>query len=210
MQFHDVRFPTDLSFGAVGGPQSKTEIVTLVNGYEERNTPWSASRRRYDVGLAMRSVDALADVIAFFEARRGPLYGFRWKDWADYKSCPPSRTVHFEDQVLGVGDDAQTVFQLRKSYASGDFSNARDIKKPVEGTVFLGISGDAMLDQDQYDLDYVNGLVTLAEPLPEGATLTAGFEFDVPVRFEQDQLDLSVDHIEAGHVPSIPLVEIRI
>ncbi|MEM9211214.1 MAG: DUF2460 domain-containing protein [Pseudomonadota bacterium] len=209
MNFHDVRFPTNLSFGAVGGPQAKTEIVTLVNGFEERNSPWSASRRRYDAGLSMRTVDELAEAIAFFEARRGPLYGFRWKDWSDFKSCAPSQNPHFGDQDIAVGDDVNMVFQLKKTYRSGAFLHAREIRKPVQNTVLIGISGDELTNSELYKVDYGSGQVTLSEPLPEGATLTAGFEFDVPVRFEEDHLDVTVASFEAGHVPSIPVVELR-
>ena len=210
MSFHDVRFPADLSFGAVGGPQSRTEIVTLVNGFEERNTPWSASRRRYDAGLSMRDLDALANVIAFFEARRGPLYGFRWKDWSDFKSCAPLQQPSYDDQLIAIGDDVETRFQLQVTYQSGEYEKKRDITKPVQGTVSIGISGDELFDPELFEVDYETGVVTLAAPLPLGAELTAGFEFDVPVRFEEDQLDINVAHFEAGNIPSIPVVEIRI
>ena len=104
MNFHEVRFPAALSVGSSGGPERRTEIVTLSNGFEERNSPWAHSRRRYDAGLGVRSLDDLAEVIAFFEARHGQLYGFRWKDWTDYKSCAPSAAPRRTDQVLGTGD----------------------------------------------------------------------------------------------------------
>ena len=90
MSFHDVRFPAAISFGSSGGVERRTEIVSLVSGFEERNSPWAQSRRRYDAGLGVRSLDDLATVLAFFEARHGQLYGFRWKDWLDHKSCVPS------------------------------------------------------------------------------------------------------------------------
>lgn len=80
MNFHDVRFPPSLSFGALGGPQRRTDVVTLANGFEERNTPWAHSRRVYDAGLGMRSIDDVQALTAFFEARYGQMYGFRWKD----------------------------------------------------------------------------------------------------------------------------------
>ncbi|MEO8245019.1 MAG: DUF2460 domain-containing protein, partial [bacterium] len=90
MNFHEIRFPTSLSFGSTGGPERRTDIVTLVNGYEHRNTAWAHSRRHYDAGVGIRTMDDVEAMIGFFEARRGQLYGFRWKDWTDYKSCPPS------------------------------------------------------------------------------------------------------------------------
>ena len=90
MSFHEARFPAALSVGSSGGPERRTEIVALSNGFEERNAPWAQSRRRYDAGLGVRSLDDLAEVVAFFEARHGQLHAFRWKDWTDFKSCLPS------------------------------------------------------------------------------------------------------------------------
>ncbi|MCB1401976.1 MAG: DUF2460 domain-containing protein, partial [Rhodobacteraceae bacterium] len=119
MNFHEVRFPVALSMGSSGGPERRTEIVTLSNGYEERNSPWAHSRRHYDAGLGVRSLDDMAEVIAFFEARHGQLHGFRWKDWTDWKSCRPSAEPGIFDQKIGTGDGTTTVFQLSKSYASG-------------------------------------------------------------------------------------------
>jgi len=116
MNFHDVRFPANLSFGALGGPERRTEIVTLANGFEERNSPWSQSRRRFDAGLGMRSLDDLAAAVAFFEARQGQLYGFRWKDWTDFKSCAPSQVPTAFDQKIAIGDDEATEFGLVKNY----------------------------------------------------------------------------------------------
>jgi len=135
MNFHEVRFPENLSFGSVGGPERRTEIVTLSNGFEERNTPWAHSRRRYDAGMGMRALDDLEALIAFFEARRGKLFGFRWKDWTDYKSSAPSADIGPLDQSVGTGDGATVSFQLEKRYLSGAEAYARPISKPVGGTV---------------------------------------------------------------------------
>ncbi len=106
--FHEIRFPANLSFGASGGPERRTEVVTLANGYEERNTPWAHARRRYDAGLGLSALDDLAVLIAFFEARQGQLIGFRWKDWSDYKSCLPSQDTAGPDQLIGLGDEVTT------------------------------------------------------------------------------------------------------
>ncbi|MEY8838726.1 TIGR02217 family protein, partial [Cribrihabitans sp. XS_ASV171] len=122
MSFHEVRFPANLSFGSVGGPERRTDVVTLANGFEERNTPWAHSRRRYDAGLGMRSLDDVEMLIAFFEARRGQMFGFRWKDWSDYKSCRASAEVTHGDQVIAEGDGARVAFPLVKTYRSGGFS----------------------------------------------------------------------------------------
>ncbi len=210
MGFNEVRFPDDLSFGSSGGPERRTEIVTLNSGYEERNTAWAHSRRRYDAGVSMRSLDDMDAVIAFFEARRGPLAGFRWKDWTDYKSSLPSLSVDFLDQEIGVGDDVMTDFQLCKTYRSGDETYCREIRKPVAHTVLIGIGGDVLVEDTHYTVDLTTGVVTFIVAPGEGAIVTAGYEFDVPVRFDIDSLEMSHASFEAGDIPSIPVVELRV
>lgn len=210
MAFHEIRFPANLSFGSIGGPERRTEIVALSNGYEERATPWAHSRRRYDAGLGLRSMDDVAALIAFFEARAGQLHGFRWKDWADYKSGAPSGAVHFEDQLLGHGDGATREFALRKSYQSGPGQYWRPVTKPVAGSVRLGIGGDEQVIGEDFELNTATGVVRFAEPPGQSAEITAGFEFDVPVRFDTDRIAVSVASFQAGDLPQVPIVEIRL
>lgn len=209
MGFHEVRFPANLSFGSVGGPERRTEVVTLANGHEERNTPWAHSRRRYDAGLGLRSLDDVAALLAFFEARRGQLFGFRWKDWADFKSCLPSGRVSALDQVIGTGDGVTTEFALRKSYDPDGAVYHRPIAKPVAGTVLVAIAGDLQVETVDYALDTARGLVTFATPPDIGTAVTAGFEFDVPVRFDTDRVQVSVASFQAGDVPTVPVLEVR-
>lgn len=209
MAFHEVRFPAKLSFGSVGGPERRTEIVQLTNGFEERNTPWAQSRRRYDAGLSLRSLDDIGDLIAFFEARQGQLHGFRWKDWADYKSCAASASVGFEDQLIGAGDGVRAVFPLAKTYASGGSSQRRVIAKPVLGTVRVGLQGDELVETVHFTVDHARGEVTFLSPPAVGEQVTAGFEFDVPVRFDTDRIQVSVASFQAGEVPQVPVVEVR-
>ncbi|MFC6687783.1 DUF2460 domain-containing protein [Jhaorihella thermophila] len=210
MNFHEVRFPASLSFGSAGGPERRTEVVTLANGFEERNSPWADSRRRYDAGAAMRSLDDIETLIAFFEARRGQMFGFRWKDWSDYKSCRASAEPAFDDQVIGVGDGATKVFQLAKVYRSGGHDYVRPIRKPVAGTVRVGVEQDELREGVDYEVDVTTGLVTLAVAPVEGQQVVAGFEFDVPVRFDTDRIQTSVASFQAGEVPSVPVVEVRV
>ena len=210
MSFHEVRFPAPLSVGSSGGPERLTEIVTLRNGSEERNTPWRHSRRRYDAGLGVRSLDDLAEVVAFFEARQGQLYGFRWKDWADFKSCLPSARPGALDQRIGTGDGANRVFVLTKQYGSGETAYARPIRKPVAVSVLVAVAGAVLEAGSGYELDATKGVVTLAEAPPEGAFVTAGFEFDVPVRFDTDRIAVNVAGFASGEIPSIPVLEVRV
>ncbi len=139
MAFHEIRFPDNISRGARGGPERRTQVVELASGDEERNASWANSRRRYDVAYGIRRADDLAAVVAFFEARSARLYGFRYKDWADYKSCLPSQAITPTDQLVGNGNGLQTVFPLVKRYSSGGVDYVRAIKKPVAGTVVLEV-----------------------------------------------------------------------
>jgi uncharacterized protein (TIGR02217 family) len=207
MAFHEVRFPDNISRGARGGPERRTRIVELASGDEERNSPWADSRRRYDAGYGIRRADDLAAVIAFFEARHGRLYGFRWKDWADYKSCLPSAIPAATDQIIGEGDGAKTEFQLTKRYSSGAQSYVRRIVKPVAGTVLVALDG--VPQTSGWTVDVTTGVVTFAAAPANGVIVTAGFEFDVPVRFDTDLLDVTMDIERLGSIVSIPLIEVR-
>lgn len=210
MNFHEVRFPTALSFGSAGGPERRTEIVTLSNGFEERNSPWAQSRRRYDAGLGMRSLDDLSEVFAFYEARRGQLFGFRWKDWTDFKSCLPSDNFNALDQKFGEGDGARTAFPLIKNYRSGAFNYERVISKPLEGRVVVAEAGDVLDEGVHYSVDFETGVISFVTPPDVNAILTAGFEFDVPVRFDSDRIEASSGSFAAGEIPAIPVVEVRV
>jgi len=210
MGFHEIRFPANLSFGSVGGPERRTEIVTLANGFEERNTPWAHSRRRYDAGVGLRSLDDVEALIAFFEARQGQLFGFRWKDWADYKSCRASRPIEAMDQIVGIGDGVRTEFTLIKTYQSGEVTYTRPIVKPVLGTVLVALAGTPKVERLEFSVDVRIGTISFPTPPDPGAVVSAGFEFDVPVRFDTDRIQTSVASFRTGDVPSVPVVELRV
>lgn len=210
MLFHEIRFPANLSFGSFGGPERKTEVVQLANGFEERNTPWAHSRRRYDAGVGLRSLNDIAALIDFFEARRGQLHAFRWKDWSDFRSCKPSEEISYEDQEIAKGDGETKVFALSKLYRSGDARYQRPITKPVKGTVRAGVQGDELQEGIHWEVDTTTGLITFERAPGEDLPVTAGFEFDVPVRFDTDVIQTSVANFKAGEVPSVPVIEVRV
>ena len=211
MAFHEVRFPAGISLGATGGPERRTEIVVVGSGAEERNSRWADSKRSYNAGYGIKSANDLHEVIAFFEERRGRLHGFRWKDWSDYKSCPPSATPSAIDQAIGTGDGANASFQLTKTYGASFAPWARTIAKPVADTVVVAVAGVTANPLD-YAVNTTTGVVTFALGHIPGAgqAVTAGFEFDVAVRFDTDQLEINLSQIEAGSIPHIPIVEIRV
>ncbi|MDT8854764.1 DUF2460 domain-containing protein [Paracoccaceae bacterium Fryx2] len=207
MAFHDIRFPDNISRGAHGGPERRTQIVELASGDEERNASWANSRRRYDVAYGIRRADDLAAVVAFFEARNGRLHGFRYKDWADYKSALPSQPITATDQQIGTGTGSLQIFQLAKRYTSGAQTWVRTIAKPVAGTVRVALG---MVEQlSGWTLNATTGVVTFTTAPANGVIVRAGFEFDVPGRFDSDTLDVTLDFERLGSITSIPLLEIR-
>lgn len=208
--FHEIRFPLDIARGARGGPERLTEVITLASGREVRNSRWAHSRRRYDAGFGVRTLDALAETVAFFEERRGRLHGFRWRDPLDWKSCPPSQAPEATDQVIGHGDGVTATFQLGKDYGSGIATYRRPIVKPVAGEVLIAVDGVPVLQPEAASCDATTGLVTFlaGQVPPSGAVVTAGFLFDVPVRFDIDAIEVDLSAFEAGEITRIPVVEI--
>jgi uncharacterized protein (TIGR02217 family) len=208
--FHEMRFPVEIAIRSRGGPERRTEIVTLASGREERNSRWAHARRRYDAGYGVRSLADLSAVIAFFEERRGRLYGFRFKDRTDYRSSVNGAPPQPGDQLLGTGDGVRRDFPLIKTYGSNFAPYQRPITKPVSGSVLVKVGAALAVAGTDYDVDSTTGLVSFkAGKAPALSTaVTAGFEFDVPVRFDTDRLEINLAAFDAGDIPAIPLIEI--
>ena len=204
MAFHAVRFPLDVALGSRGGPERKTDVVTLASGREQRNGRWQHSRRRYNAGYGVKSRSDMAVVLAFFEERRGRLHGFLWRDGLDYSS---SGTVPMPlDQVIGTGDGSRTTFQLSKTYGAAFDPYFRPITRPVAGSVRVAVAGVERLSG--WAVDGASGVVGFAVAPDIGAAVTAGFLFDVPVRFDTDRLDVELTSFDGAEAPSIPLLEL--
>ena len=210
--FHEVTFPLDIAIGSRGGPERKTEIVTTGSGREERNARWAHARRRWNAGYGVKSLDTLSQVVAFFEERRGRLYGFRWRDRLDHSSAAPGAEAGPTDQLIGLGDGTRTEFQLMKTYGSLHAPYARPIAKPVAGSVRIAVDGIEAEAGTDFDVDPVTGLVIFGpgQAPADSAPVTAGFHFDVPARFDTDFLEVDLAAFAAGEIPSIPIVEIRL
>ena len=211
MSFHEIVFPLDVALKSAGGPERRTDVVVLGSGREERNTRWAHSRRRYDAGYGVKTFDALSQVVAFFEERRGRLFGFRWRDRLDHSSAAPGASVSATDQAIGTGDGVSTQFQLAKSYGGAFSAYQRPLAKPVAGSVQVAVAGATASEDTKYTIDKTTGAITfLAGHVPgPGAAVTAGFLFDVPVRFDTDYLEVDLSAFAAGAIPKIPLIEIR-
>ncbi|WP_309630013.1 DUF2460 domain-containing protein [Brevundimonas sp.] len=205
MAFHEVRLPARLAFGSTGGVERRTDVVTLASGFERRSSPWAMGRRRFLIGANLRSLTDMAELTAFFEARRGRLYGFRFRDFADFASCGPGESPAATDQALGVGNGTRTAFPLVKAY--GDV--ARQIAKPVEGTVRVEVGG-VELASEAFSVNPTTGMVTLDAAAGAGLPVTAGFLFDTPVRFDADRLEVTLESFGAGRMAAVPLIELRV
>ena len=203
--FHDVQFPPYISRNAKSGPQRQTDVVTLRSGAEQRNAVWANSRRKYNAGYGIKGVAEAQTILAFWEERRGRLYGFRWKDWFDFKSSPGDAAPTPLDQGLGTGDGATHAFQLVKTYGGAFAPWTRPIRKPVAGTVAVAVNDAAATG---WSCDPTTGLVTFTAPPAAGAVLTAGYQFDVPVRFDTDYLEFDMTSFDYRAYPNIPIVEL--
>ena len=204
MAFHPIRFPLDVALGARGGPERKTDVVTLAGGGEQRNGRWQHSRRRYNAGYGVKSRADMAAVLAFFEERRGRLHGFLWRDGLDFSSGGAVPTAL--DQAIGTGNGTRTIFHLSKRYGAAFDPYLRPITRPVGGSVRVAVAGiEAM---SGWTVDVATGAVSFAAPPANGAAVTAGFLFDVPVRFDTDRLDVELTSFDGAEAPSIPLLEI--
>jgi uncharacterized protein (TIGR02217 family) len=196
--FHEVRFPDNIAYGATGGPEFATTVVVTGAGHEQRNVNWAEARGRWDVGSGLKNQQQLDELIAFFRARKGRAYGFRFKDWTDYKAT---------GQLLGAGDGAQTQFQLVRRYPSGNVIEVRMVSKPVAGTVKVYL--DSVEQASGWSVDTTSGLVTFGTPPALGVEVTADFEFDVPVRFDTDHMAVTIETFRLHRWQQIPIVELR-
>ena len=207
--FVETRLPVRLGFGSTGGVERRTEVTSLASGFETRVSPWAHGRRRYLIGQGVKSLDDAAALVAFFEARRGRLQAFRFRDFSDFKSCAPSRQPSATDQTLGVGDGGRTAFALVKIYGEGADAYARPVAKPVASTVRVAVGGSE-LSAGAFSVNPATGVVTLVAPPATGAAVTAGFLFDTPVRFDADRIDVALEGFDAGRVAAVPLIEVRV
>ena len=202
----DMVFPVAVSRGTAGGPDWPAEIVELASGAEERNTAIAVPRRNYDAKFAVRTQAELYEVLKLYYIARGRLYGFRMRDWSDYRSGAPHVAPAFDDQALGTGDGIADTFLLTKTYAIGARSFSRRVTRPT-ATLLVGIDGTPVTTG--FTVDYTMGKVVFDDPPADQAALTWGGEFHVPVRFDCALDQISHTSAAIGDIPSILLKELR-
>jgi uncharacterized protein (TIGR02217 family) len=204
----DIRLHENWSKGSAGGPEFLTSVVPLDSGGEYREQRWSRPLWRYEIAHNIKRIEQIAEIRAFHLARRGRKISFLLKDWIDWSSAPDGQSApSMLDQPLGTGTGALTTFQLVKRYADAIDPYDRAIKWPVAGTLVVAVDG--VLKVSGVAVDRGTGVVTLTPAPAAAAVITAGFQFDVPVRFEDDWLSVSWDTINSRSAGSIALVEVR-
>lgn len=215
--FAEVQFPPKISAGAKGGPTFSTNVIELSSGAEQRNSNWARERPKYDISTGLREAADFAAYQKFFYARRGRAVGFRFKDWADYKAPFWKATPgDFEAlPTLFTTTGVLATFQLTKTYGDAGGSFIRTIRKPVAGSITLYNNGVAMTagaGGTQYQIDTATGIVTLGSTVAAstGALITGAFEFDVPVRFDTDELNATIEGNQVIVWDSIPVVGLKI
>jgi uncharacterized protein (TIGR02217 family) len=203
------RFPENLSYGSQGGPEYLTGIAVLQSGHEQRRSVWASPRHYYNASYAVKTVDDLVQIRDFFHAMKGRFHGFRFKDWNDYTSAADDVAApDDEDQELGVGDGLEVDFQLRKNYTTGTETLQRPVTKPVAGTTVVAVDGVAQILTTDYTIDETTGIITFVTAPAVAEVVTAGFEFDVPCRFDIDQLSVNADTWGIRST-DIPIIELR-
>jgi uncharacterized protein (TIGR02217 family) len=203
----NVRIDTDVERGAEGGPEFKTDVIVLASGEDSANQKWANPRRRWDISYGIQDMADLRSIIAFFKARRGRARGFLFRDWTDYELA---------NENIGTGDstdgsDGTAAFQITKLYDDAVNPYTRTITRPTSGELIVQVAGVTQTETTHYTVDYSTGVITFTSgnhPLT-GEAVTVTGEFDVPVRFDVDFLEIRAQWAGAGSLPSIEIIELR-
>ena len=201
MSFHEIRFPTRISYGAIGGPRFSTTVQILNSGHEQRNINWAQARREYSVDISPSRGGEWDEILTFFHSRRGRAYGFRLKDFSDYK---------VSNGVIGSGDGSTIEFQMVKRYQD-EFSVSESFERPLSKIVenSTSIFLDDVAQFGNWTIDTDSGIVTFSTAPSTSAVISVNCEFDVPVRFDTDLMEAAIPGPDIHHWQSVKLVEIR-
>lgn len=200
----NVRLPVSVEQGAVGGPRFSTSVQVALSGVEQRQGEWDVARCEYDISYGITNQDDLDAVMAFYYAQNGPLHSFRFRDWNDYRLA---------NELIATGDGSDTAFQIKKTYSNSARSYTRNIQLPVDGTIEVTKNGVLQIEDTDYTIDYNTGIVTFGSAPANGHTIIVSGEFDVPVRFRDDNIDFQMmthdgeDHVVAS-IQTIKLIEV--
>ncbi len=211
MAFHNTRLSDEVERGAQGGPGFKTTVLQLSSGFEQRNIDWTRARGEWDISYGLDTKAQIEAVLAFFYARQGRAHGFRFKDWSDFEIGTDATDTL---QQMGVADGTLKNFQFLRRYSSGGTDFDREITRLVASPT-PRVFKDAAEQGSGFTVDNDTGVITFTVAPANGVVIGGIAEFDIPVRFDQDQLDLQAMFVDqAGgqdviSAPSIVIKELR-
>lgn len=196
MSFLEIKFPDSISFNSSTILEFNTTVITSKNGKEFRNVNWNNNKMKFNIINGIKTKTELDEVIKFFRNVKGKAYGFRFKDWTDFSAT---------NQQIGIGDGETKEFQLIKTYTINGNTYTRKIKKLVISTIKVFLDG---VETNDFSIDLTNGLITFEVAPSDTTIITANFEFDIPVRFNTDLLEITMDSINSGKIKDLELIEI--
>lgn len=199
MAFHDVRLPEDVERGAAGGPEFKTTIQQLNSARENRNIDWSRARHSWDIGYGIGDTTVFGVVRRFFYSRRGRGHSFRFKDWSDFE---------LDRAVIATGDGSETDFQIVKKYTDAAATYSRPLTKIVASTYSVWVNNVLQTETTDYTIDLTTGIVTFLSAVTDTHDIEVECEFDVPVRFDVDKIDVTLELYNKGAIPNLPIIEV--
>lgn len=194
----EIRLDQDIEVGAKARPRYSTDLVQTDGGHEVATERWRYPLFTFEFNLepgVPNFTEDLEEFIDVFHLAGGRAGRFLFRHWRDYQAV---------DQLIGEGDGSKTAFQLYRVYVRGALTRRRKITRPVSGTVTVKVNGvvtAATLG--------ALGVVTFAAPPANGADITATFDFDIPVRFESDEIEFVALNDDLEQAVDIVLVEVR-
>ncbi len=218
MTFYNAEPPGTISQGSEAAPVSLVDIARGPTGFDQRRSRRSRRLRRFNLAKNIRKANDINDLYAFFEVMNGPEHSFAITNILDDRSCKPENTPAANDAVIGSGDGANAVFQLKKQYKVTEVDGStvvaidRNIYLPVSGTVLIAVDGVTKTETTHYTVNYATGVVTFTagnEPAVGVNNVTAGFKFREKVRFDTNDLSVVAEFVRVGSASSIPLIEVR-
>lgn len=221
-EFVDVYLPPDIrAYPWTSSPRWSTTITQVASAAEHRNQNWLNPLHSFKASQAVRCHEELEDLLEHWMVMRGPLFTFPMQDPLDFASARLKKAnlapaLAGTDQFIAFGDGFTRVFTLQKKYTRGGVDYFRPITLPVVETVELMLNAIPVDDSGSpggpYTVDVVRdtGELIFSHAPPVASILTAGFLFDVPVRFlGDDSFDRIVSAFQVDGFADLDFVEVR-
>jgi uncharacterized protein (TIGR02217 family) len=197
--FYEINFPDSVAFNSVNSLYFDTNIVKSKNNTEQRSNNLDMPLLNFKLSTPLRNKKEIDEITALFRIVKGKLNGFRFRDWLDYK---------VENQIIGIGDGENCVFQIKKTYLLKNYFVIRNIVKPTPNTASVFLN-QVECNNSTQSIDYARGLARFVTPPAEGDAIMVNCEFDIPVRFKSDFLNIILTGRDLFEINDLELVEIK-